>query len=60
LIEQCRLRFQLGIDRIAVLKCNPDLRAFFESDLRWLRHYRFSALRVPTVHGVSSELATLS
>jgi phenylalanyl-tRNA synthetase alpha chain len=26
------------------------LRAFFDSDLRWLRHYGFSALEVPTVH----------
>ena len=29
----------------------PDLRAFFESDLRWLRHYGFSALDVPTLAG---------
>jgi phenylalanyl-tRNA synthetase alpha chain len=28
----------------------PDLRAFFDSDLRWLRHYGFSALQVPAVH----------
>lgn len=44
--------FGMGIDRIAMLKYGvPDLRAFFESDLRWLRHYGFSALDVPTVHG---------
>ncbi|MDC1398048.1 phenylalanine--tRNA ligase subunit alpha [Octadecabacter sp.] len=44
--------FGMGIDRIAMLKYGiPDLRAFFESDLRWLRHYGFSALQVPTVHG---------
>jgi hypothetical protein len=37
-----------GIDRIAMLKYGiPDLRAFFESDLRWLRHYGFAALDVP-------------
>ena len=43
--------FGMGIDRIAMLKYGiPDLRAFFESDLRWLRHYGFSALDVPTVH----------
>ena len=43
--------FGMGIDRIAMLKYGiPDLRAFFESDLRWLRHYGFSALQVPTVH----------
>ncbi len=34
----------MGIDRIAMLKYGiPDLRAFFEADLRWLRHYGFSA-----------------
>ena len=43
--------FGVGIDRIAMLKYGiPDLRAFFDSDLRWLRHYGFSALQVPTVH----------
>ncbi len=37
--------FGIGIDRIAMLKYGiPDLRAFFESDLRWLRHYGFSPL----------------
>ena len=41
-----------GIDRMAMLKYGiPDLRAFFDSDLRWLRHYGFSALQVPTLHG---------
>ncbi|MBI1417436.1 MAG: phenylalanine--tRNA ligase subunit alpha [Limimaricola sp.] len=44
--------FGLGIDRIAMLKYGiPDLRAFFDSDLRWLRHYGFAALDVPTLHG---------
>ncbi len=44
--------FGMGIDRIAMLKYGiPDLRAFFESDLRWLRHYGFSALDVPTLRG---------
>ncbi|MCB1406967.1 MAG: phenylalanine--tRNA ligase subunit alpha, partial [Rhodobacteraceae bacterium] len=43
--------FGMGIDRMAMLKYGiPDLRAFFESDLRWLRHYGFSALEAPTVH----------
>jgi phenylalanyl-tRNA synthetase alpha chain len=47
--------FGMGIDRIAMLKYGaPDLRAFFDSDLRWLRHYGFSALNVPTLgQGVS-------
>ncbi|WP_106746301.1 phenylalanine--tRNA ligase subunit alpha [Yoonia maritima] len=44
--------FGVGIDRIAMLKYGiPDLRAFFDSDLRWLRHYGFGALQVPTLHG---------
>jgi phenylalanyl-tRNA synthetase alpha chain len=44
--------FGIGLDRIAMLKYGiPDLRAFFESDLRWLRHYGFSALDVPTLAG---------
>jgi phenylalanyl-tRNA synthetase alpha chain len=47
--------FGMGIDRIAMLKYGiPDLRAFFESDLRWLRHYGFSALDVP---GLASGLS---
>jgi phenylalanyl-tRNA synthetase alpha chain len=44
--------FGMGIDRIAMLKYGiPDLRAFFDSDLRWLRHYGFAALDMPTIHG---------
>ena len=44
--------FGMGIDRIAMLKYGiPDLRAFFESDLRWLRHYGFRTLQVPTLAG---------
>ncbi|MDP2087310.1 MAG: phenylalanine--tRNA ligase subunit alpha, partial [Gemmobacter sp.] len=43
--------FGMGIDRMAMLKYGiPDLRAFFESDLRWLRHYGFAALDAPSVH----------
>jgi phenylalanyl-tRNA synthetase alpha chain len=44
--------FGMGIDRIAMLKYGiPDLRAFFESDLRWLKHYGFAALDIPTLAG---------
>ena len=44
--------FGMGIDRIAMLQYGiPDLRAFFESDLRWLKHYGFAALDVPTLAG---------
>ena len=42
--------FGMGIDRIAMLKYGiPDLRAFFESDLRWLRHYGFAPGDVPSI-----------
>ena len=44
--------FGMGIDRLAMLKYGiPDLRAFFESDLRWLKHYGFAPLDLPTVFG---------
>lgn len=44
--------FGMGIDRLAMLKYGiPDLRAFFDSDLRWLRHYGFAALDQPTIRG---------
>jgi phenylalanyl-tRNA synthetase alpha chain len=42
--------FGMGIERIAMLKYGiPDLRTFFESDLRWLRHYGFLALDLPSL-----------
>ena len=42
--------FGCGIDRLAMLKYGmDDLRAFFDGDLRWLRHYGFPALAVPTL-----------
>ena len=44
--------FGMGIERLAMLKYGiPDLRTFYETDLRWLRHYGFSALDVPSVVG---------
>jgi phenylalanyl-tRNA synthetase alpha chain len=44
--------FGTGVDRLAMLKYGMnDLRAFFDGDLRWLRHYGFSALDVPTLSG---------
>jgi phenylalanyl-tRNA synthetase alpha chain len=44
--------FGCGIDRIAMLKYGmDDLRAFFDGDLRWLRHYGFRSLDVPTLSG---------
>jgi phenylalanyl-tRNA synthetase alpha chain len=44
--------FGVGVDRLAMLKYGmDDLRAFFDGDLRWLRHYGFGALDVPTLSG---------
>ena len=44
--------FGFGLDRMAMLKYGiPDIRSFFESDLRWLRHYGFAALDIPTLDG---------
>jgi phenylalanyl-tRNA synthetase alpha chain len=46
----------IGIDRIAMLKYGmPDLRAFFDADVRWLKHYGFRPLDFPTLlAGLSS------
>jgi phenylalanyl-tRNA synthetase alpha chain len=46
----------MGIDRIAMLKYGmPDLRPFFEADVRWLEHYGFRSLDFPTLAGGLSE-----
>ena len=42
----------IGIDRIAMLKYGmPDLRPFFEADQRWINHYGFKPLDMPTLFG---------
>ena len=42
----------IGIDRLAMLKYGmPDLRAFFDADVRWLKHYGFRPLDMPTLFG---------
>ncbi|WP_075216893.1 phenylalanine--tRNA ligase subunit alpha [Mongoliimonas terrestris] len=42
----------MGIDRIAMLKYGmPDLRAFFDADVRWLKHYGFRPLDLPSLYG---------
>jgi len=44
--------FGMGIERIAMLKYGiPDLRTFYDADLRWLKHYGFLPLDVPSVVG---------
>lgn len=59
-IENCGLdadqwqgfAFGTGVDRLAMLKYGmDDLRAFFDGDVRWLSHYGFDALDVPTLSG---------
>jgi phenylalanyl-tRNA synthetase alpha chain len=59
-IENCGLNpdvwqgfaFGTGVDRLAMLKYGmDDLRAFFDGDMRWLGHYGFNALDVPTLSG---------
>ena len=55
--------FGMGIDRLAMLKYGaPDLRSFFEADLRWLKHYGFVPIDVPGLAaGLSDKsLAALS
>ena len=43
--------FGMGIDRLAMLKYGiPDLRSFFDSDIRWLDHYGFDPLNKPSIH----------
>jgi phenylalanyl-tRNA synthetase alpha chain len=42
----------MGIDRVAMLKYGiPDLRDFFDADLRWINHYGFKPLDMPTLAG---------
>jgi len=44
--------FGMGIERIAMLKYGiPDLRPFYDSDLRWMRHYGFLPIAQPSVAG---------
>ena len=62
-IESCGLdperyqgfAFGMGLDRITMLKYGiPDLRDMFSADLRWMRHYGFMPLDVPTLAGGTS------
>lgn len=42
----------MGLDRLAMLKYGmPDLRAFFDADQRWIEHYGFRPLDLPTLFG---------
>ena len=48
--------FGCGIERLAMLKYNiPDLRTMFAGDVRWLKHYGFNALDIPSlIKGVAA------
>ena len=44
--------FGMGIERMAMLKYGiPDLRTFYDTDLRWLKHYGFQPLDIPSLVG---------
>jgi len=44
--------FGMGIERVAMLKYGiPDLRTFYDSDIRWLKHYGFQPLDIPSLVG---------
>ena len=44
--------FGMGVDRLAMLKYGmPDLRPYFESDVRWLSHYGFTPWLLPSLSG---------
>ncbi len=50
--EYSGFAFGTGVDRLAMLKYGmDDLRAFFDGDVRWLKHYGFGAHDVPTLSG---------
>ena len=43
--------FGMGLERIAMLKYGiPDLRPFFDSDLRWMKHYGFFSFEQTSIH----------
>ena len=43
--------FGMGLERIAMLKYGiPDLRPFFDSDLRWMKHYGFFPFEQSSIH----------
>ena len=43
--------FGMGLERVAMLKYGiPDLRPFFDSDLRWMKHYGFFPFEQTSIH----------
>ena len=42
--------FGMGVERLSMLKYGmPDLRPYFDSDVRWLEHYAFKPLMIPSM-----------
>jgi len=60
-LENCKINskdfqgfaFGMGIERISMLKYGiTDLRSFFETDLRWIKHYGFNPLNLSSLSGL--------
>ena len=60
-LENCKINskdfqgfaFGMGIERISMLKYGiTDLRSFFETDLRWIKHYGFNPLNLSSISGL--------
>ena len=60
-LENCKIdnkqfqgfAFGMGIERISMLKYGiTDLRSFFETDLRWIKHYGFNPLQLSSLSGL--------
>ena len=60
-LENCKIdnkqfqgfAFGMGIERISMLKYGiTDLRSFFDTDLRWIKHYGFNPLQLSSLSGL--------
>ena len=60
-LENCKIdstkyqgfAFGMGIERISMLKYGiTDLRSFFDTDLRWIKHYGFDPLNISSASGI--------
>ena len=66
-LENCKIdsiefqgfAFGMGIERISMLKYGiTDLRSFFETDLRWIKHYGFNPLQLIFIKWLYNEIYT--
>ena len=60
-LENCKIdsskfqgfAFGMGIERLSMLKYGiTDIRSFFESDIRWIKHYGFNPLDISSTSGI--------